>query len=134
MYIYEKGISIKVYIHFWIHHIIYINIYFMKAFVVCHYPWHGQHRIKMATLNVIPEVTIHHFQSDELGLVGVMVSWSHVEYHSIGRGCIHLKRQYMATTGKSGRLRPFRTFFRKKINLGRKATCLYLYFKVQNYL
>ena len=46
----------------------------MKAFVVCHYPWHCQHRIKMATLNVIPEVTIHHFQSDELGLVGVMVS------------------------------------------------------------
>lgn len=41
-------------------------IYFVKLRIVSYYPWHRQHRVKMATLNVVPEIAIHNLQGDEL--------------------------------------------------------------------
>lgn len=70
-------------------------IYFVKLRIVSYYPWHSQHRVKMATLNVVPEIAIHNLQGDELWLAGVLMLRSHIKHHPIGGSSIHLKREYM---------------------------------------
>lgn len=70
-------------------------IYFVKLRIVGYYSWHRQHCVKMATLNVIPEIAIHNLQGDELWLAGVLMLRRHIKHHSIGGSSIHLKREYM---------------------------------------
>lgn len=66
-------------------------IYFVKLRIAGYDSWHRQHCVKVAALNVVPEIAIHNLQGNELRLDGVLMLGRHIKHHAIWGSCIHLK-------------------------------------------